>query len=319
MKSDHFDGQKFFNPRISGDKTLGDLYRWMTSGQRKQWPDHVENTFQPRLPAALESDEVALTFINHSTFLIQFQGLNILTDPVFSDRASPVQWAGPKRVRAPGLPYSSLPKIHLVLVSHNHYDHMDVITLRKLEKEFDPLFITCLGNSRILKRNGIHNVIELDWWQSYQLDDTTRIIATPSQHFSSRTPFDRNRALWSGFVIQQKNLNIYFAGDSGYERHFKQIREKFGTIDLALLPIGAYQPRWFMKSVHMDPEEAVQAHCDLAARQSIGMHFGTFQLTDEAINEPLEALQMALKSRGLIAERFRTLEFGETFLLSPAT
>ncbi|EEF58710.1 MBL fold metallo-hydrolase [Pedosphaera parvula] len=319
MNSDHFDGKKFFNPRVSGDKTLGDLFRWMTSGQRKKWPLHIENTFQPRLPASLAPDESALTFINHSTFLIQFSGLNILTDPIFSERASPVRWAGPKRVRAPGINFLALPQIHLVLVSHNHYDHMDVLTLRKLAKTFNPMFITPLGNGRILKRNGIHNFIELDWWQSHHFGSAARIISTPTQHFSSRTAFDRNRALWSGFAIQNHNMTVHFAGDSGYERHFKEIAERLGKIDVALLPIGAYEPRWFMQSVHMNPDEAVQAHLDLGARQSIGMHFGTFQLTDEGIDEPLVALRSALKSKAVDAEKFRTLDFGETILLSPAS
>ncbi|MDB6125818.1 MAG: hypothetical protein JWQ71_4811 [Pedosphaera sp.] len=314
-KTDHFDGRKFFNPRVSGNKGLGELLRWMTSGQRKKWPVHVENKFQPHLPTTLDTNEAAITFINHSSFLIQFPGLNVLTDPVFSKRASPVSWAGPKRVRAPGIPFSSLPPIQLVLVSHNHYDHMDVRTLRKLVKQFNPLFITPVGNGHILHRNGIRNVIELDWWQSHSLDGDTTITATPAQHFSSRTPFDRNRALWSGFLLQRNKIKIYFAGDSGYEQHFKEVKEKVGIIDVAFLPIGAYEPRWFMKDIHLNPQEAVQAYLDLGTPQGIGMHFGTFHLTDEGIDEPQQALAEALRVNGIDTHHFRTLEFGETFIL----
>jgi L-ascorbate metabolism protein UlaG (beta-lactamase superfamily) len=313
-RSDHFDGRKFFNPRISGDKTLGDLYRWMTSGQRKKWPKHVENRFKRRLPAEIPDDETAITFVNHSTFLIQFAGLNLLTDPVFSERASPVSWAGPKRVRAPGVPFADLPPIHIVLVSHNHYDHMDMPSLKKLAARFDPLFITPLNNGRILRRHGIRKVIELDWWQSHKFDGSTSITATPAQHFSSRSPFDRNRALWSGFLIQRDQLHVYFVGDSSYERHFKEIREKLGPPNVALLPIGAYEPRWFMQSVHLNPEEAVQAHLDLGSPQTIAMHFGTFQLTDEGIDEPLQALEQSLQAHQVNPDRFKALEFGETLI-----
>jgi L-ascorbate metabolism protein UlaG (beta-lactamase superfamily) len=313
-RSDHFDGRKFFNPRISGDKTLGDLFRWMTSGLRKKWPKHVENQYKPRLPTEIPAGEAALTFINHSTFLVQFPGMNLLTDPVFSERASPFSWVGPKRVRAPGLPFEDLPPIQVVLVSHNHYDHMDMPSLKKLAARFDPLFITPLNNGRFLSRHGIRKVLELDWWQSHNFDATTSIIATPAQHFSSRTPFDRNRALWSGFVIQRDQTRVYFAGDSGYERHFKEIRQKLGPLDVALLPIGAYEPRWFMQSVHLNPEEAVKAHLDLGSPQTIAMHFGTFQLTDEGIDEPLQALEKSLQAHEVNPGRFKILEFGETFI-----
>lgn len=314
-QSDHFDGNKFFNPRISGDKSLGDLLRWITSGQRTKWPSWVENKGQPNLSIPLQSDQAAVTFINQSSFLIQFRGCNLLTDPVFSQRASPVSWAGPKRVRAPGITLTDLPVIQVALVSHNHYDHMDMPTLKILAEKFDPIFITPLGNGRSLRRNGIKRVVELDWWQSHQVNEETRVTATPAQHFSSRSLFDRDRALWAGFVIEHGRTKIYFAGDSGYEKHFKEIPRRLGPIDLAMLPIGAYEPRWFMQPVHMNPEEAVQAHLDVASRQSLAMHFGTFHLTNEGIDEPVKALRESLQSKHVDPEKFKVLEFGETMIL----
>ncbi|MDB6067437.1 MAG: hypothetical protein JWR26_3645 [Pedosphaera sp.] len=315
-ESDHFNGRRFVNPRISGDKSLRDLLRWAISGQRKKWPVWVENKRHPGWSAPLQSDQAAVTFINHSSFLVQFCGFSLLTDPIFSKRASPVSWAGPKRVRPPGIALAELPAIHLVLLSHNHYDHMDLASLRTLAEKFDPLILTPLGNGRLLRRHGISRVIELDWWQSHQVDNKTRATATPAQHFSSRSLFDRDRALWAGFVIEHEGVKVYFAGDSGYEKHFCEIGRRFDPISLALIPIGAYEPRWFMKPVHMNPGEAVQAHIDLGTRQSLAMHFGTFHLTDEGIDEPLVSLRENLQSKGIDLEQFKALEFGETLILN---
>jgi L-ascorbate metabolism protein UlaG (beta-lactamase superfamily) len=250
-----------------------------------------------------------VTFIGHATFLVQVAALNLLIDPVYAERASPVAFAGPRRVRAPGVRFDDLPTIAVVLLSHNHYDHCDLGTLRALERRFHPRVVTPIGNGRLLRSAGIGHVDELDWWQSASTAPL-RITLTQAQHFSSRNMFDRNRALWGGFLVEAGGRRILFAGDSGYGPHFLEIARRLGPIDLALLPIGAYEPRWFMKDIHMNPAEAVQAHLDLAARQSIAMHFGTFQLTPEGIDDPVHDLAQALRERGVPADRFPTMAVG---------
>ena len=207
--------------------------------------------------------------------------------------------------------FDDLPPISTVLLSHNHYDHCDLRTLRTLAKRFDPLVITPIGNARLVQSTGIRRVEELVWWQDAGAG-TARITVTPARHFSARTPFDRNRALWGGFSIEADGLRIFFAGDTAYAGFFHEIRNRLGSIDLALLPIGAYEPRWFMQAVHMNPAEAVQAHLDLGAPESIGMHFGTFQLTTEGIDEPIRALREACHERNVSPSRFRTVSFGES-------
>jgi L-ascorbate metabolism protein UlaG (beta-lactamase superfamily) len=323
MKTDgewrsRFDGQRFHNPTGPAGRGLRHVLRWLTSGQRKKWPQNIPATFQPSLPASLVSGDIAATFINHSSFLLQFGGVNLLTDPIYSERASPVSWAGPKRVRPPGLPFHQLPRIDLVLVSHNHYDHMDLATLCRLRRDFDPLFILGRGNRRYLQGQGIGKTIELDWWQCHTHESRLKITLTPAQHFSSRSPFERDRALWGGFVVERDGRRVYFAGDSGYAGHFREIGAQAGPFDLALIPIGAYEPRWFMQAAHVNPQEAVQAHLDVRSRLSVAMHFGTFQLTDEAIDDPVHDLHLALQARGLNEEKFRVLKFGETLLLRDA-
>ena len=203
-----------------------------------------------------------------------------------------------------------------MLLSHNHYDHCDLPTLGMLAKRFDPLVVTPLGNSRFARAAGIRRVVELDWWQSAQ-SSSVPITLTPAHHFSARSPFDRNRALWGSFVIEIGNRRLYFGADSGYAPHFRAIRERHGDIDLALLPIGAYEPRWFMRPIHMNPEEAVQAHLDLGSARSIGMHYGTFQLTTEAIDEPLHALARARTARGLPDAAFDVLDLGASLHVRP--
>ena len=241
----------------------------------------------------------------------QFDGLNVLTDPVWSERASPLQWLGPRRVRAPGLAFEALPRIDLVLVSHDHYDHLDLHTLQRLQAVHSPCFVTTLGNRAFLEDHGLAEVHELDWWQ--QVDVAGALVTlTPAQHWSGRGFRGRNRTLWGGFVIERRGLRVFFAGDTGYAAHFRDIRARFGPVDLALLPIGAYEPRWFMRDQHMDPVEAVQAHFDLQARRSIGTHFGCFQLTDEGIDEPVRELAVARRRHGIRDDAFIALETGET-------
>jgi L-ascorbate metabolism protein UlaG (beta-lactamase superfamily) len=313
--SDHFDGRHFFNPGAPSDRTLGEFLRWQASGKRQVWPRWVEDTAFPVPPASVPPDELGVTFVNHSTFLLRLGGVNVLTDPIWSERASPLGIAGPRRVRRPGLPFDRLPPIHLVLVSHNHYDHMDLPTLRRLQSRFRPQLLTSLGNRTYLARKGLGRVAELDWWQSYRFGPELEVTLTPAQHFSARGPFDRNRTLWGGFFLATARHRVYFAADTGYCEHFNQVRDRLGPVDVALLPIGAYAPRWFMRRAHLNPEEAVQAHRDLATPLSIAMHFGTFQLTDEAIDEPVRELEIARLRERVPPERFRVLGFGETLVL----
>jgi len=230
---------------------------------------------------------------------------------MYSQRASPLGWIGPRRVREPAVRFDDLPPISIVLLSHNHYDHCDLPTLRRLATRFDPLVVTPLGNGGLLRSAGVRRIAELDWWQE-TTTDPWGITLTPAQHFSARTPFDRNRALWGGFVLHNTDTRIYFACDTAYVPFFGDIRRRVGPIDLALLPIGAYEPRWFMRSVHMNPAEAVQAHLDLDAARSIAMHFGTFQLTTEGIDEPIRALAEACRTSNVAPSRFQVLGFGES-------
>jgi L-ascorbate metabolism protein UlaG (beta-lactamase superfamily) len=282
---------------------------------RTHWPSAI--AVEQRQPPSPSADEVIVTFIGHSTVLIQSSRGNILVDPVYSRRASPVSFAGPARVRDPGVRFDDLPSISLVLLSHNHYDHCDLRTLRLLQRRFQPPAVTPPGNARLLRSAGFRQIEEIDWWESATTAPFP-ITVTPAQHFSARGPFDRNRALWGGFLIDAGGLRILHAGDSGYGPHFLKIAERLGPIDLAFLPIGAYEPRWFMKDIHMNPAEAVQAHLDLGARQSVGIHFGTFQLTPEGIDAPVLGLADALRQRGLAAADFRTLEEGNSIWVRPS-
>jgi len=307
-RTDHFDGRRFFNPSGANGQPVRLVPRLLFT-PRARWPSAVP--VEPRRPPSAGPDEVVVTFVGHATFLVQVAGLNLLIDPVYAERASPVAFAGPRRVRAPGVRFDDLPTIAVVLLSHNHYDHCDLGTLRAIERRFHPRVVTPIGNGGLLRSAGIGQVEEIDWWQQAR-EVPLPITLAPAQHFSSRNMFDRNRALWGGFLIEVGGRRILHAGDSGYGPHFREIARRLGPIDLALLPIGAYEPRWFMKDIHMNPAEAVQAHLVLAARQSIAMHFGTFQLTPEGIDEPVRDLAQALRERGVPADRFRTMAVGES-------
>ena len=313
FSTDHFDGVRFFNPTGANGQPFTALPRLFRT-PRARWPAHVPVT--PTRPQPLGDAAAVLTFIGHSTWLIQAGGETILTDPMYSERAGPFNVMGPRRVREVAVPFDWLPRISLVLLSHNHYDHCDLATLRRLRTAFDPLVVTPAGNGRLLRSINIRRVEQLDWWESAKTARLT-VMLTPAQHFSARGPHDRNRALWGGFTVDVSGRRIYFAGDSGYSPMFRDIGRRRGPIDLALLPIGAYEPRWFMRDIHMNPGEAVRAHLDLQAKQSLGMHFGTFQLTTEAIDEPLRALERARREHGVPDDRFRALDFGESFALSP--
>ena len=315
--TDHCDGRRFFNPDGVQARSFTDLPKWwwqrLILQQGEHWPKTAPAPRIPRLPSVVAEGEIAATFIGHATFLLQFPGMNLLTDPVFSNRVSPFSWAGPKRIRPPALTLAQLPRIDVVLVSHNHYDHLDLSTLRWLAREHRPLIVTTLGNKAWLEKRGVTNVAELDWWQAHRVSPGFEVTGTPAHHFAARWPWDRCETLWGGFVIRTTHGSIFFCGDSGWGTHFADIKQRLGVPDLALLPIGAYNPRWFLEPVHMNPDEAVRAHLTLGASKSIGMHFGTFQLTDEGLDAPLHDLADARKAHGLTDKDFTTVEFGATW------
>jgi L-ascorbate metabolism protein UlaG (beta-lactamase superfamily) len=315
--SDHSNGQRFFNP--SGQRpaaAFSALIKWgyqrLVLRQKINWPKAIRQNREALIPQQSLTGKTAVTFIGHSTFLLQQPNLNLLTDPIFSERASPFSWVGPKRVRPPTLKLTELPRIQVVLISHNHYDHLDLPTLRWLAREHQPRFITMLGNKAWLEKRGVKNVVELDWWQSHQATPALEVIGTPAQHFSARWPWDRCATLWGGFALKTPAGKFYFAGDSGYNQTFKEIGARLGPFDLALIPIGAYEPRWFMQPVHCTPDEAVKIHQAVGSRQSWAMHFGTFQLTDEGIDDPAIALAAARIAHGLDPMDFTVPDFGET-------
>lgn len=310
--SPHFDGQRFFSPYGHQPKGLWDLVRWQWTREPEPWPEWVENQARPRLPEVVNDGTTVVTFVNHATLLVQTPEGNLLTDPIWSDRASPVSFAGPKRVRPPGLSWEQLPKIHYVLISHNHYDHFDEPTILKLARDHDPLFLVPLGDGRLLEGMSGVRFKEMDWWQTHDSDLGVRVHFLPAQHWSARGLRDRFLSLWGSFLIEGRGGRVYFGGDTGYATHFAEIAQKLGPVDLAILPIGAYEPRWFMKQHHMNPEEAVLAHRDLKARQSLGMHFGTFQLTDESFERPVRDLHTARLAQGLSEDEFTVLLEGET-------
>ena len=268
-------------------------------------------------PAFLRSNssERTATWIGHCTFLLQFDGLNILTDPHFTSRASPVSFAGPKRTTPVGLALEDVPKLDAVLISHNHYDHLDFSSV-KMVKEHSPdaTFFVPLKLGYWFRREGAENVVELDWWQEGRFKDAT-ITSVPTQHWSNRLYYDRNKTLWCGFVIDTGSFRFLFIGDTGYSRDFVDIKERFGGFDLAAIPIGAYNPRWFMKDAHQNPEEAVQCMLDLNAKRALATHWGTFQLTFEEMDEPPRRLAAARAEAGLGEEDFVAMEHGETLLL----
>jgi len=293
-KSDHFNGETFTNIGGASSKPFTTVLKWMLSRKQGKWPPFRDIPYGDPPPKAVHNS-IRITFINHATTLIQSNGQNILTDPIWSERASPFSWVGPKRNRTPGIRFDDLPPIDYVIISHNHYDHLDISTLKNLEKEHSPHFLTPLGVRKHLLEEGISSITDLDWWDEYPINDSTMITCVPAQHFSGRGIGDRNATLWCGYVIANGSRKIYFAGDTGYGEFLEEIRSKFEDFTICLLPIGAYQPRWFMKPIHMSPAEAVKAHLFLRSARSIPIHYGTFPLADDAFNDPVKYLEKALQ------------------------
>ena len=313
--SDHFDGTLFFNPDGQMPGRFTDLLKWQLSGERSKWPAANPSPFEPTEPAArIDSGGLRLTMVGHSTLLIQTAGLNILTDPVWSPRVSPLSFAGPRRVNPPGIAFSQLPPIDLVLVSHNHYDHLDLATLKRLKARHDPLVLTPLGNDAIIYSAvpGMR-ITAHDWGEGVEITKDIAVHVEPVHHWSARGARDRRMALWAGFVVETPAGKIYFAGDTGFHggANYRLMAEKHGGFRLAILPIGAYEPRWFMAPQHQNPEEAVQGMQLCNAAHAAGCHWGTFHLTDEPVDEPVRKLAEALEAEGVPHERFRALRPGE--------
>lgn len=312
--SDHFDGKRFINPGGNAVGGFRELIKWSRERQHGEWKEDLGLECGPAPMGRVEGDSIVVTFVNHSTFLIQTGGLNILTDPVWSEYASPVSFAGPKRMRPPGIRFEDLPEIDIVLLTHNHYDHLDINTLKELANLFNPVIYTPLGVGLYLKKKGIENYIEMDWWDEIVLSNGSQLLCTPAKHFSGRGMFDRFRTLWSGFAIQTGKGSIYYSGDTGFGDFFNEIADRIRPVRLAFLPIGAYKPQWFMSSIHTSPADAVKIHQILQSAQSIGMHFGTFPLADDGMAEPGQELIKAIGREGILDERFLTLEEGRAFI-----
>ncbi|HEX5483152.1 MAG TPA: MBL fold metallo-hydrolase [Terriglobia bacterium] len=309
--SDHFDGKRFYNPEPFQRHGFRDFVNWQLHAQRGFWPELIEKPCVSLPPRTVEGGGMRVTFINHSTALIQTAGLNILTDPVWSRRVGPVSWLGPRRHRTPGLRLDDLPPIDVILLSHNHYDHLDIPTLRIIAQAHHPQFIVPLGVKAVLDAKTLGTSIELDWWDASGLPRGMRVTAVPARHFSGRGFRDQNNALWCGYVLETPGGRIYFAGDTGYGPHLAEIASKFAPLRLALLPIGAYKPAWFMAPVHISPQEAVRAHQELESSTSVGIHFGAFALADDGEQDPVTDLERALDEAGIPKSRFWALEAGE--------
>jgi L-ascorbate metabolism protein UlaG (beta-lactamase superfamily) len=308
--TNHFNGKRFINPGNVQAKGLPDVFKWLFTRKRTRWGSFAEEPFGQKPEPRIHSPN-RITFINHSCFLIQTKGLNILTDPIYSERASPFSWSGPKRMRPPGIRFDDLPHIDIVLLSHNHYDHLDIATLKKISNQFQPHIYTALGVERLLRNHGIASVTEMDWWSENMFNKDVELIAVPAQHFSGRGMFDRDATLWIGFVIRMPEGNIYFAADTGYNNEtFKEIRKRMSPVMLSIIPIGAYEPRWFMSPIHCSPDEAVKIHKDVQSRLSIGSHFGTFPLADEGREQPVIELKNAMQRENLPANEFIVLKEG---------
>ena len=314
--SEHFDGERFFSRDAPSDKSAADLLKFLAGTRFESWPRVIDNP--PPAPVLQRIDGAALrvTTIGHASHLIQTRGLNILVDPVWSLRASPFSFSGPKRVAAPGLAMNALPRLDAILITHNHYDHLDLATLDALRDKRPCPIIVPLGNDTIIRRkSSAFDVRAYDWGARVPLSADVAVTLVPCHHWSARWLGDRRMALWTAFLIETPDGPIYHIGDTAWRSPaiFEAIPDRFSPPRLAILPIGAYEPRWFMRDQHVEPSESVRIFQACQARFALGHHWGTFQLTAEAIDDPPERLAAALRAAGIAAERFRVQRPGQAF------
>lgn len=317
-RSDHFDGVQFYNSWDPQSHSFFQILRWKLTSRQREWPKKIENSLTDIPPRKVDGSQLRVSFVGHSTVLIQMAGINFLTDPVFANRVSPLKNFGPERYINPGISIEDLPSIDFILLSHNHYDHLDINTLKQIWDKDRPRILAPLGNDLVIQSEFPSIKVEtLDWHESIAISNGINIHLAPCQHWSRRRFFDKNKALWGAFIISTPSGNIYFCGDSGYAsgQMFRQAQERIGSFRFAMLPIGAYEPRWFMKYSHMNPEEAVLAHKDLGEPYTMAMHYETFRLTDEGFTEPRKHLSRALIEHNVNSERFRALKVGESWMI----
>jgi L-ascorbate metabolism protein UlaG (beta-lactamase superfamily) len=320
LVSDHFDGVRFFDPDGVAPKKFRDVARWIIGGGRAEWPAWAPSPYADRPPGRVDGSALRVSFVGHASLLVQTAGLNILIDPVWSERVSPMARAGPKRRNDPGIAFDALPAIDIVLVSHGHYDHLDTATLSRLAAKFSPRVITPLGNDLTMREaDSAIRAEAFDWHDRVELGNGVAVTLVPTRHWSARGLFDRNKALWASLVVETAAGKLYIVCDSGYGDgvHFRRVAQAHGPLRLAILPIGAYEPRWFMRDQHMNPSDAVKALADCGAQQALAHHHGTFQLTDEAIDAPVTALGAALDDAKIPRERFATLRPGQVVEIEP--
>jgi len=308
--SGHFDGSRFFD--TEPDNTFIDHLKWLWEMETVEWPEWIDDPPQPPPISHVNEFELRVTFINHATVLMQMDGFNILTDPIWSERAGPISRIGSKRIRSPGVKLDELPKIDIILISHDHYDHLDIPTIERLVNKHQPIILVGLGLKTRLKTIRGNEIIELDWWGEYNYSGKKKITFVPARHNSGRGFFDTNKTLWGGFVINGSSGNVLFLGDSAYGNFLKEIKKHFPRFALAILPIGSYEKRWFMKRQHMNPDDAVRVHQMLNASQSMGIHFGTFkEHPEQSIDAHEKDLKAALIKYNVSESEFFILEFGE--------
>ncbi len=309
-RSDHFDGSRFHN-KEPGPGFM-DHIRWFWEMQTVEWPEWIEDPTQPEPVSRVKKGALRATFINQSSVLIQMNGINILTDPFWSEKAGPVSWLGAERVRAPGIRLENLPSIDLILISHDHYDHLDLATLKMLSEKHNPKILVGLGVKERLDALEHEAVLELDWWGEYKHSGDLRVLFVPARHGSGRGFFDGDRTLWGGYVIEGSQSRVLFFGDTAFGAFFEDIRMRFQEFRLAILPIGSYEPYWFMGSQHMNPEDAIRVHKMLNVSTSMGIHFGTLaEHPQQTIDAHEKDLASALLRHRVPTSDFLLLGFGE--------
>jgi len=292
-RSDHFDGRHFFNEEPFEEQQPSELARWQLSRHRGAWPDS-DAVAEPVPPARVGGGALRVTMVNHATVLIQMDSLNILTDPVWSPKVGYEGQLGVRRHRPPGVAFDSLPRIDIILISHDHYDHMDLPSLLRLQRRYHPRIITGLGNPGYLATQGVQGAEQLDWWQSASLSDAVRVTAVPARHWSGRSLTDRYERLWEGFVIEGERDTVYFAGDTGWGRMYRELHARWSRFTLALLPVAPFRPRWYMARKHLSPNDAVRVAIETRSAKVIPIHWGTFELGDDGESESVDTLRAAV-------------------------